>query len=218
MGTHHKGFISPEVSAKVKINDPDWCFNTGLGLTTTNLLRRLDMATLPAYSGDSVPPSTALVPLSPWLGNSSQDFLQAQLTELRRIDHRLLRLSRTLRQPIDAGVAHRASIEVFSAVVLVCLWQDVTQVEATMVDLVRRHHNRLEQISIVRSRLQDKEVEHDSAILILAISPVLGYAGAGSIWGMNVSPACGSRTGTTRPGLKLSSIKVIKLSQLSKHK
>ncbi len=56
------------------------------------------------------------------------------------------------------------------------------------------------------------------AILILAISPVLDYVGAGSIWGMNVSPARRSRTGTIRPGLKLSSIKVIQSSQLSRHK
>ena len=70
-----------------------------------------------------------------------------------------------------------------------------------------------------KGRVQEvKAVVDQPAILILAISPVLGYAGAGSIWGMNVSPACGSRTGTTRPGLKLSSIKVIKSSQLAKHK
>lgn len=51
------------------------------------------------------------------------------------------------------------------------------------------------------------------AILILAISPVLDYGGAGSKGGEG-----SSRTGTTRPGSKLWSMNVIKASQFSKHR
>ena len=52
-----------------------------------------------------------------------------------------------------------------------------------------------------------------AAILILALSPVLDYEGAGSKGGEG-----SSRTGTTRPGSKLRSMNVIKLSQRAKHR
>ena len=51
------------------------------------------------------------------------------------------------------------------------------------------------------------------AILILALSPVLDYEGAGSRQGEG-----SSRTGTTRPGSKLRNMNVIKSSQLAKHR
>jgi hypothetical protein len=57
-----------------------------------------------------------------------------------------------------------------------------------------------------------------TAILILAISPILGYEGAG--WkgsGLDVMAGDSSRTGTTRPGSKLRSMNVIKSTQLWKH-
>ena len=57
------------------------------------------------------------------------------------------------------------------------------------------------------------------AILILAISLVLGYEGA--YWkrsGLGVIGGGSSRTGTTRPGSKLRSMNVIKSSQLAKHR
>jgi hypothetical protein len=50
---------------------------------------------------------------------------------------------------------------------------------------------------LAQAPVDERDPARAPAILILAISPILGYAGAGSIWGMNVSPACGSRTGTT---------------------
>jgi superfamily I DNA/RNA helicase len=62
-------------------------------------------------------------------------------------------------------------------------------------------------------------VARHSAILILAISPVLGYEGA--YWkrsGLGVIGGGSSRTGTTRPGSKLRSMNVIKSSQLAKHR
>ena len=70
---------------------------------------------------------------------------------------------------------------------------------------------------VPRLRLADRFQGHFGlevpAILILAISPVLDYGGAGSRGGEG-----SSRTGTTRPGSKLWSMNVIKASQFSKHR
>jgi hypothetical protein len=62
-------------------------------------------------------------------------------------------------------------------------------------------------------RIINETVRERPAILILAISPVLDYGGAGSRGGEG-----SSRTGTTRPGSKLWSMNVIKASQFSKHR
>lgn len=48
-----------------------------------------------------------------------------------------------------------------------------------------------------RDVLQGEIQQRVPAILILAILPISGYEGAGSMWGMSVLAVGGKRTGTT---------------------
>ncbi len=103
---------------------------------------------------------STLVPRSPH-ECTSQDFLQGQLQELQAIDRRLHRLSHRLRRYIDVCETGTVSVDdLFTALVLVRLWQDVLNLEGQADALVQSSYHRLAQARLGQRSLALKEVNH----------------------------------------------------------